>query len=157
VERNKCGGEGGRRAGGGVAWSRWEHGERECRERDLLQKKKKKTREEAGFFVNFGLDFLLHQAINSASIYRRWKRAILSIPGKNFSLDSVGKDPNRWFKVASLSCQICRKRLPALTSSRRPRWRRVVIHPATFTWGCRGTVGDPFRASCVRFDGEIKQ
>jgi hypothetical protein len=95
---------------------------RESVERETCcRKRKKKTREEAGFFVNFGLDFLLHQAINSASIYRRWKRAILSIPGKNFSLDSVGKDPNRWFKVASLSCQICRKRLPALTSSRRPR------------------------------------
>jgi hypothetical protein len=26
------------------------------------------------------------------------------------ALDYVGKDPNRWFKVASLSCQICRKK-----------------------------------------------
>jgi hypothetical protein len=58
---------------------------RESVERETCCRKRKKTGEEAGFFVNFGLDFLLHQAINSASIYRRWKRAILSIPGKNFS------------------------------------------------------------------------
>jgi len=73
------------------------------------------------------------------------------------ALDSIGKDPNHWLKVASMSCQIYRKRLPELTSSRRRRCRRAVIHPATFTWGCRRTAGDPFRASFVRFDGEIKQ
>jgi hypothetical protein len=47
--------------------------------------------------------------------------------------------------------------LPELTSSRRRQRRHVVIYPETFTWGCRVTVGDPFRASFVRFDGEIKQ
>ena len=62
---------------------------------------------------------------------------------KMLALDSVGKDPNHWFKVASLSCQIYRKRLPELTSSRRP-------------WDFRRTTGDPYRASFVRFDGEIK-
>jgi len=69
------------------------------------------------------------------------------------TLDLVGKDPNRLFKVAPLSCLICRKRLPELTSLRN---RRAVIHPEPFTWGCKKTAGDPFRASFVRFDGEIK-
>jgi hypothetical protein len=52
--------------------------ERECRERDLLQKT---TEEEAGFFFFFGPDFLLSQVINGASIYRQWKRVISSTPG----------------------------------------------------------------------------
>jgi hypothetical protein len=76
--------------------------------------------------------------------------------GKMLALDSARKDLNRWFKVASMSCQICRKRLPELTSSRHRQCLRAVIHPASFTWGCRGTAGDPSRASFVRFDGEIK-
>ena len=61
------------------------------------------------FFVNFGLDFLLPQAINSTSIYRRWKRAILSTQEKISAFDSIGKDPNHWFKVSILSSQFCRK------------------------------------------------
>ena len=36
------------------------------------------------FFVNFALNFLLPQAMKSTSIYRRWKRAILSSRGKTF-------------------------------------------------------------------------
>jgi hypothetical protein len=35
----------------------------------------------AGFLAYFGQDFLLPQAINSASIYRQWKRVISSAPG----------------------------------------------------------------------------
>jgi hypothetical protein len=73
---------------------------------------------------------------------------------KILALYSVGKDPNRWFKVATLRCQICRKRLPELTYSRRRRRRCAVIHPEPFTWGCRRTAGDPLRASFVLFDGE---
>jgi len=76
--------------------------------------------------------------------------------GKISALDSVGKDPNCWLKVASLSCQICRKRLPELISSRHLRRSRAVINPEKFTWVCRGTAGDPFRASFVQFYGEIK-
>jgi hypothetical protein len=37
------------------------------------------------FLANFRPDFLLLQAMKSISIYRRWKRAILSTLGKNFS------------------------------------------------------------------------
>jgi hypothetical protein len=37
----------------------------------------------AGFWADFGLDFLLSQAMKSTSIYRRWKRAILSTQWKN--------------------------------------------------------------------------
>jgi hypothetical protein len=46
--------------------------------------------------------------------------------------------------------------MPELNASRRRRCRRAVIHCETFTWGCRETAGDPFHASFVPFDGEIK-
>ena len=124
--------------------------ERECRERDLLQKT---TEEEAGFFLFLDPIFSSlrssteHLFIGSGRGSSRLHR------GKISALDLVGKDPNRWFKVASLSCQIYRKRLPELTSSRRHLCRGVVIHPETFTWDFRRTTGDPFRASFVRFDG----
>ena len=38
-----------------------------------------------GFLADFGPDFLIFLAIKSTSIYRRWKREILSILRKNFS------------------------------------------------------------------------
>jgi hypothetical protein len=37
------------------------------------------------FFVDFGPHFLHAQAMKSTSIYRRWKRVILSTQGKNCS------------------------------------------------------------------------
>jgi hypothetical protein len=47
-----------------------------------------------GFLAHFGHDFLLPQAIKSASIYRRWKRAILSTMGKTFlPLIQLGRIP----------------------------------------------------------------
>jgi len=49
--------------------------------------------------------------------------------GKIAALDSVGKDPNRWFKVGIPSCQICRKRLTKLAYLGRCRHRWVVIKP----------------------------
>jgi hypothetical protein len=59
--------------------TRWREKERQKnRESDRNQ-------EEADFLAYFGPDFLLLQAIKSTSIYRRWKRAILSILEKNFS------------------------------------------------------------------------
>ena len=51
---------------------------REREERTLLEEK---NRGEADFLAYFGPDFLLPQAIKSASIYKRWKRAISSTPG----------------------------------------------------------------------------
>jgi len=36
------------------------------------------------FFTIFGPDFLLPQAMKSTSIYKWWKRVILSTQGKNF-------------------------------------------------------------------------
>jgi hypothetical protein len=66
----------------------------------------KKNRGEAGFLAYFGPDFLLPQAIKSTSIYRRWKREILSTLEKNCSPDSDEKDPNRWLKVGMVHCQI---------------------------------------------------
>jgi hypothetical protein len=44
-----------------------------------------RNREDADFLAYFGPDFILPQAIKSTSIYRRWKRAILSTLEKNFS------------------------------------------------------------------------
>ena len=38
-----------------------------------------------GFLADFGPDFLLFQAMKATSIYRRWKRAILSTLRKTFS------------------------------------------------------------------------
>jgi len=37
------------------------------------------------FLADFRPDFLLSQTLKSTSIYRWWKRAILSILGKNYS------------------------------------------------------------------------
>jgi hypothetical protein len=51
--------------------------ERERRERTGSRK----LRIEGLFLVIFGPEFLLLKAINSASIYRRWKRVISSAPG----------------------------------------------------------------------------
>jgi len=46
------------------------------------------------FLANFGPDFLLLQAINSASIYRWLKRVILSLQEKNFQpLIKLGRIP----------------------------------------------------------------
>ena len=60
--------------------------EKEKGERVLVaEKKRRKTEGCCWFFVNFGLNFLLPQAIQSTSIYRRWERAIFSTLEKNFS------------------------------------------------------------------------
>jgi hypothetical protein len=52
-------------------------------------KKKKenlqKLGENAGFLADFGLEYLPPQIIKSDSIYRKWKRAILSTLWKNYS------------------------------------------------------------------------
>jgi len=73
-EEGLYGGADGGEAGGGSGWWLERRGERG---REKLQK-----RVSGGwFFFNFGLDFLLPEAINGASIYRRWKRVISSSPG----------------------------------------------------------------------------
>jgi hypothetical protein len=59
-----------------------QRGEREREERTLAGRKNKG---EADCLAYFGLDVLLPQAMKSTSIYRRWKRAILSTLEKNFS------------------------------------------------------------------------
>jgi hypothetical protein len=57
----------------------WNGGEREG------GKKTAETGQKGWFFANFGPHFLVPQAMKSTSIYRGWKRAILSSPGKIFS------------------------------------------------------------------------
>jgi hypothetical protein len=58
--------------------------EKEKGERERWQKRKK-NRGGGWFFSDCGPNFLLPQVINGAFIYKRWKRAILSTLGKNFS------------------------------------------------------------------------
>jgi len=58
-------------------------GEKEKRENSL--QKQRKTEGGGWFFVNFELDFLFHEGMKSTSIYRRWKRAIVSTLEKTFS------------------------------------------------------------------------
>jgi hypothetical protein len=135
-----CGGAGGGEACGGSGWWLEQRGERG------REKYYKNGAERLVFFLIFGPNFLLSQVINGASIYRWWKRIISSTPGQNFSprFGWEGSQP------------LVQSSVPELTSSRRRRCRCAVFHPETVTWGCRGTAGDPFRASFVRFDGEIK-
>jgi hypothetical protein len=54
---------------------------------DAVEREKKmcRNRKKAGFLAHFGPDFLLPPTIKSISIYRQWKRAILSIVEKNFN------------------------------------------------------------------------
>ena len=73
-----CGGDGGGEAGGGSGW--WLEQRRKRR-----REKTTETRQKGWFLADFGPDFLLSQAIKPASIYRRWKRAILSTLGEIFS------------------------------------------------------------------------
>jgi hypothetical protein len=54
--------------------------ERERKETIIVE-----TRENDWFLADFGPDFLLSQAMKSTSIYKRWKRAILSTLSKTFS------------------------------------------------------------------------
>jgi hypothetical protein len=56
---------------------------REIKERELSTKRKKKTREESWFSVNFALDFLHAQGMESNPIYRGWKRSILTLTVPN--------------------------------------------------------------------------
>jgi hypothetical protein len=56
----------------------WNGGEREG------EKKLQKRGAGGWFLADFEPDFLLPRAMKSTSIYRRWKRAILSSPGKKF-------------------------------------------------------------------------
>jgi hypothetical protein len=69
------------------------------------------------------------------------------------SLDSIGKDPDRWFKVGVLSYQICGKKLTELASSGQCRHRWVVIQLERAIWGCREIAEDHFRARFVKFHG----
>ena len=63
---------------------------------DTMEREKEKKcveTKKASFLADFGPDFS-HQAMKSTSIYKQWKRAILSTLGKIVALDSVGKDLN---------------------------------------------------------------
>ena len=73
--------------GGGSSW--WLEQRRE-RGKEKLQKRGQR----GWFLANFGSDFLLLQAINSASIYMWLKRVILSLQEKNFQpLIQLGRIP----------------------------------------------------------------
>jgi len=62
--------------------------------RERGKEKLQKRGQRGWFLANFGPDFLLLQAINSASIYRWLKRVILSLQEKNFQpLIQLGRIP----------------------------------------------------------------
>jgi hypothetical protein len=66
------------------------------------------------------------------------------------------KDPNRWFKVCIVSCQICRKRLLELASLGRCRGRFHVNRPARTILRDRGMSSDHFGACVVNFGGHMR-
>jgi hypothetical protein len=73
--------------GGGSSW--WLEQRRE-RGKEKLQKRGQR----GWFLADFGPNILLLKAINSASIYRQWKRVISSLQGKNFQpLIQLGRIP----------------------------------------------------------------
>ena len=63
-----------------------------------------------------------------------------------FSL--AGKDPNRWFKVCIVSCQICRERLPELAILDRCWGHFDDNMPERTILGDRGMSGDYFGLCC---------
>jgi len=68
----------------------------------------------------------------------------------------AGKDPNHWFKVCIVSCQIYRKRLPELTFL---GWRRSRCHvnrPERTILEDREMSGDHFGACVVNFGGHMR-
>jgi len=147
-----CGGAGGGEAGGG-----WNNGDGWWWPKATVEREEQLLRtRERWFFPNFGYQSLLSQVMKSTSIYRRWKRTILSILGGNSALDSVGKDPNRWLKVVMVHYQICTYRLPELAFLVW-RWSRCVVIRSEWTIPRgRGMLGDHLRVSFVKFDGGYK-
>jgi hypothetical protein len=83
----------------------------------------------------------------------QWKREIFSTMRKNFSLNSVGKDPNHWFKVGMVNCQICSCRLPEVASLGWFHVRLFANEPLKTIPRRRGMSGDQFRAMFGNFGG----
>jgi hypothetical protein len=116
----------------------------------------RKNRGEADCLAYFGPDVLLPQAMKSTSIYRRWKRAILSTLEKNFSpwFRWEGSQPLAQSRHGALSnCQICSCRLPELASL---GWCHVRLFASELVKTiprCRGMSGDQFHVSFGKFDG----
>jgi len=129
-------------------------GEREREERTLVGRKK--NRGEAAFLAYFGPDFLLPQAIKSTSIYRRWKREILSTMEKNFSswFRWEGSQPLAQSRHGALSnCQICSCRLPELASLGWCHVRLFASEPVKTIPRRKGMSSDQFCASFDKFGG----
>jgi len=125
----------------------WNGGEREGEKK--LQKQGKK----AGFWPTLDLIFSSLRPSNPPLFIGDARGQVCLHYGKFSAFDSVGKDPNRWFKVSMVHCQICRKRLPEVACLGRRRRRWVVIQPNRAIWGCRASAEDLYRARFVKFDG----
>jgi len=80
--------------------------ERECRERDLLQKKLGRR---LVFFRFLDPIFSSLRPSNPPPFIAGGRGQSLLHKGKFSALDFVGKDLNRWLKVGMVHCQICRK------------------------------------------------
>jgi len=93
--------------GGMFLWSlqglKKQRGEREKREHCW----KKKTGEKLIFWLILDPIFSSLRPSNPPLFISGGRGQSRLHRGKISALDWVGKDPNRWFKVASLSCQIC--------------------------------------------------
>jgi hypothetical protein len=66
----------------------------------------------------------------------------------------IGKDPNHWFKVCIVSCQICRKRSPELASLGQGRCH--VNRPERTILEDRGMLGDHCGACVVKFGEHMR-
>jgi len=95
-------------AGGGSGW--WLE---RRREREI--KNCKNGGQRGWFLADFEPNFLLPQAMKSTSIYRRWKRAILSSLEKNFQ-------PLIWLEESKPLVQSMYLELPNLTVQGCPSW-----------------------------------
>ena len=104
--------------------------------------KKNGNRGMTGFFVIFGLNFLHPQA--------------MKYMGKLATIDSVGKDINRWFKVVIMNCQIWQFKVvwvglfgPTLGRCDVNRAKRTIL-------GDKGMLGDHFGSCVVNFGGHMR-
>jgi len=78
--------------------------------RERGEKKLQKRGKKVGFWLTFDLIFSSLRPSNPPLFIDGGKGQSCLHWGKFSAFDSVGKDPNRWFKVGMMHCQICRKK-----------------------------------------------
>jgi hypothetical protein len=102
---------------------------------------------EVGFFVVFRPKFLSPWSMQITSIYRWWKRDILSLLVLNVGLGSAWKHSNYCFKEVIMNCQFCAgKWLVGLATLGRCRCLCSLDKSKRFTLACSKVSQDCFRA-----------